>query len=346
MIKIYIFKLFYFILGNYRNLTQYNFKLHHINFIDEFENRFIEKRDTELNYYMLPYDSPENRGFPYFSVNKWKLFIDYFNSFDSYIFEEFKKPINTFANFINNNGIDFFFMISTNLIISNLAKKNYRKILPDYSNYSSFVTKLFTESKMKLPEITKKLFLLFSDEKSFDSIMKKKLLDEQNLMDINANQLEILLYSLRFCLQTANSIDQEISQRPFNNYLYTKILSPYCEKTLKSSCIPGNNIIENHYIKNYFLIENHLNKLPSNEGAYVCGCGTYYSMDPDDFPITKRKCAYCGKAIGYDKLPPGFRGEYGFALVPGHFRIFKDLEQKKMSSIIILEMNKVFLINY
>ena len=116
MIKIYIFKLFYFILGNYRNLTQYNFKLHHINFIDEFENRFIEKRDTELNYYMLPYDSPENRGFPYFSVNKWKLFIDYFNSFDSYIFEEFKKPINTFANFINNNGIDFFFMISTNLI--------------------------------------------------------------------------------------------------------------------------------------------------------------------------------------------------------------------------------------
>ena len=72
-----------------------------------------------------------------------------------------------------------------------------------------------------------------------------------------------------------------------------------------------------------------MNKLPSNEGAYVCGCGTYYSMDPDDFPITKRKCAYCGKAIGYDKLPPGFRGEYGLALVPGHFRIFKDLEQKK-----------------
>ena len=312
MIKIYIFKVFFYILGNYHDFYNYNFKLHGINFFDEFKDRFKEKKISVFNYYMLPYRSG----------NKWNLFNEYFNKFESYIFDGFNKPINQFVNFIDDNGIDLFFMISTDLIVSNLTLYNNILDKADYLRYSKFIQNLLNNPKIKLSQTTKKLFSLFSNEGIFEMITKKKLLDEQNLIEINADQLEILLYGLRFCLQTTN---QEKQKENF----YSKIISQDYVNNFKNNCIPGNNLSENIYIRNYFLIEKHLNNFESNEGAYVCGCGMYYYIGPCGFPTISKICINCGSKIGFGKLPPGIKGTHGISLAPGHFRIFKDYNQKK-----------------
>jgi hypothetical protein len=116
-----------------------------------------------------------------------------------------------------------------------------------------------------------------------------------------------------------------------NVVLYSQLISQDCQNKFKGICIPGNNISDNIYIKNYYLIEKHLNTLAPNEGAYVCGCGLYYDIGPCGFPTKNGRgiCANCGKNIGYDKLPSGIKGTHGFAHVEGHYRIFKDLETKE-----------------
>ena len=113
--------------------------------------------------------------------------------------------------------------------------------------------------------------------------------------------------------------------------LYAQLITPESEKKLNENVIPGNNISDNIYVQNYLLLEKHLiieNKA-SNIGAYVCGCGLYYDIGPCGFPNWSGVCVNCGKKIGYDKLPPGITGGHGFAHVPGHYRIFKDLAQKQ-----------------
>ena len=107
-------------------------------------------------------------------------------------------------------------------------------------------------------------------------------------------------------------------------------MSPEFETILKENCIPGNNFIDDFYVYNYYLIEKHLIKdnLPWNIGAYVCSCGLYYSVAPCGIPMVEGKCTNCGKPIGGGKHPPGVKGSHGFAHVPGHYRIFKNVEQK------------------
>ena len=48
--------------------------------------------------------------------------------------------------------------------------------------------------------------------------MKIKLINEEGLAEIDATSLEILLYALRFCLETSNC------QNP-NGYLYSQLLT-------------------------------------------------------------------------------------------------------------------------
>jgi hypothetical protein len=54
MIKIYILKVFFYILGNYHELKHYKFYNCYIDFFKEFEYRFEDKKETLLSYYMLP----------------------------------------------------------------------------------------------------------------------------------------------------------------------------------------------------------------------------------------------------------------------------------------------------
>ena len=314
MLKIYVFKIFYYFLGNYQEFSNYNYKMHQINFFDELKDRFVEKKEAMLSYYMLPNGDDA----------KWKTFNEYYEKFDSYVFNEFNKPINEFVNYIKNNGIDSFYMISTDLIVSNLALQNYVKNKNDYNKYSSYVKNVFGDPQIKLADIRKKLFFLLSNDEIFTNTMKKKLVDEQNLKDINVNQYEILLYGLRFCLQTTNQEKPE-------EFLYSQLISQDCQNKFKQICIPGNNISDNIYIKNYLLVEKHLiiDNRPANIGAYVCGCGLYYDIGPCGFPNAPGVCVNCGKKIGYAPRPPECKRGHGMSREPGHYRIFKDLAQKQ-----------------
>ena len=311
MLKIYVFKIFFYFLGNYQEFSNYNYKMHQINFFDELKDRFVEKKEAMLSYYMLPNGDDA----------KWQIFLEYYEKFDSYIFNEFNKPITEFVNYIKNNGIDSFYMISTDLIVSNLALQNYIKNKNDYTKYSSYVKNVFGDPQIKLADITRQLFFLLSDEKNFNEKMRPKL--EQNNKDINVNQYEILLYGLRFCLQTTNQEKPE-------EFLYSQLISQDCQNKIKQICVPGNNISDNIYIKNYLLVEKHLiiDNRPANIGAYVCGCGLYYDIGPCGFPNAPGVCVNCGKKIGYAPRPADMNRGHGMSREPGHYRIFKDLATK------------------
>ena len=149
--------------------------------------------------------------------------------------------------------------------------------------------------------------------------MKKKLLEEENLKDISTSTFEILLYGLRFCLQTSNCENPE-------GFLYSRLITKDYEKILKYDCIPGNNILNNRFITGYAMLEKHIKTQPPNCGAYVCSCGYYYAIEPCGFPTEESKCRYCKEKIGYAPLPEGMRGKHGFVHRKGHLRIFKDDE--------------------
>ena len=314
MIKIYAFKVFFYLIGNYQDFKDFNFKNHQINFFDELKDKFQENKVAMLNYYMLPNNK-----------DKMQVFKEYFDKFDIYKFDNFSKPINQFVDYIKNNGIDNFYMISTDLIVSNLSSPNYEKDLTEYTKYSSFTKNLFNDPNINLPDITKKLFFLFSNDDTFNNTMKPKLIYKKDQKIIDANQFEILLYGLRFCLQTTNC------QNP-DGFLYPQIIAQDGEKKISKNCIPGNNTSGNYYVQNYINLEKHLNTKNSDFGAYVCGCGYFYSLEPCGFPRINDKsgtCPTCKNKIGSGELPPGIKGYHGFAHVPGHYRIFKNLEAKK-----------------
>ena len=147
--------------------------------------------------------------------------------------------------------------------------------------------------------------------------MKPKLINEEGLTEIDSTSFEILLYGLRFCLQTSNC------ENP-NGLLFSELISKECEEKINQNCIPGNNILDDIFVSNYYAIERHLNKFASNVGAYVCSCGLYYDIGPCGFPNAKSTCLNCGKPTGNGPNPPGVTGCHGFAHREGHYRIFKD----------------------
>ena len=303
VMKIYAFKiLFYLLNSDYHELVNYHYSNHQIKFYEEFKDELDKTNQEMLSFYLLP------------SGDKFNKYEEELNYFQSYRFSDFDSPEKRFKDFIENHGIDIFYCVSSNIIISNLGFNNFLGNSNEYSKYSSFIKRLF-DNKLKLPEITKKLFLLYSNKDEFNKTMKKKLMDDEGLTEINLKTFEILLYSLRFCLKTSNC------QNP-DGYLYSQLITNDCEKKISENCIPGNNILDDIFFDNFAEIEKNLNILPSNYGVYVCSCGIYYVIGPNGFPSEKSECLNCGKDIG---------GQ-GNILVnrPGHYRIFKDLAQKQI----------------
>ena len=187
IIKIYVFKIFFYLLNNnYKDFVNYHYPNHQIAFFEEFKEKFSQKNESMLNYYLLP------------NGEEYKKYQEELEIFESYRFNDFNNSVKKFKSFIENNGIDIFYTISSNIIISNLALRNSN----EYLNYSSFINNLF-DIKLKIPQITKNLFLLFSNNETFNKIIEPKLLNEEG-KEINSTSFEILLYALRICLQTSN----------------------------------------------------------------------------------------------------------------------------------------------
>jgi len=309
MIKIYVFKLFFYLLNdNYHEFSNYHYPNHQITFFEEFKDKFKEKKEAMLNYYLLP------------NGEEYTKYKEELEKFESYRFNDFNNPVKQFKDYVEKYGIDIYYTISSNIIISNLALKNYLADTNEYLKYSSFTKNLF-DAQLKLPEITKKLFLLFSNDEEFNKTIRPKLLDGEGVKEINSLDLEVLLYALRICLQTSNT------QNP-NGLLYPQLMTPDCEKKLNENSLPGNNISNDIYVYNYYTVEKHLNKNASNIGAYVCSCGLYYDIGPCGFPSVPSVCSNCNQPTGYAPRPANIGRGHGMVLRKGHYRIFKDQAQK------------------
>ena len=315
MIKIYILKIFFHINGrDYDEFKDYHFDRHEIKFIGEFKDDLTSKKKTSLNYYLLPIEK----------YNDYKIiekkFVDFRNN-------DFGGGVKEFRDYIEANGIDNFYIISSNLIISKLIIPNYNNDeQQEFSKYSLFVNNLF-DNNLKLSKIKKQLFFLFSKETEFDNKIKPKIMSKTK-EKIDANLFEMLLYALRICLQTSDL------EKP-NEYFYSHIISKNIEKILKESCVPGNNLLDNIKVNNYMNIEHHLNTLDHDIGVYVCSCGLYYEIPPCGFPDKKGeneeqdRCLNCKEPIGYGPPKENYTGSHSMFIRPGHLRIFKDEEHRK-----------------
>ena len=334
MIKIYVFKIvFYLINKNYYHLRNYLFLNKGLTFYDDFKDKFKENKEAILNYYIIPFEEEE-----------YDKYVSLFDRFDNERNNNFSNPVKEIKELIERNGPDIFFAVSTNIVISNICLNNNIDH-QEYKIYSSYIKNLFGQVS-NLPVITKKLFFLFSNEEDFNNIIKKKLEKEKqnreeeeeeegenNRNIISSKCLEILLYSLRFCIQTSFT-------QNYNGFFYSQLLSPECKQTIERNCIPGNNLLNNIYVNNYQKIEEHLNTQPSDRGIYVCSCGLSYIIESCGFPCPPEneneeknkflcKNSNCKEQIGY--APPPIISKnviHGMVMRKGHYRIFKDEKQK------------------
>ena len=155
--------------------------------------------------------------------------------------------------------------------------------------------------------------------------MKPKLIF-QDVAEINQKSFEILLYSLRFCLLTTDH------DKP-DGFLYAQIFTDQYSTKLNENCIPGNNLLDDIKVTNYYDVEKHLKTQPHDVGAYVCSCGLYYDIPPCGFPWEPKDkkqtyCPNCNEPIGYAKKPDSIPGQHGMVRRDGHYRIFKDQKHK------------------
>ena len=126
---------------------------------------------------------------------------------------------------------------------------------------------------------------------------------------------------MRFCLQIIYNKNNE-------NNLYIKLINDNIIENIKKLCLPGIDEPINRFITNYYLLEEHLNNKSSDYGAYVCSCGTYYSIPPCGFPIESYKCINCKQLIGGQDRKPEEKGYHKMIIRKGHYRIFKNENDK------------------
>ena len=207
---------------------------------------------------------------------------------------ELKKLINS------NNRIDIFYSVFLTKISSHIGDKDKISLL------SNIIHNIF-EDKEKLTNI----FDLFLDKKKYTKA------------DINSNILEILQFSLKFCINADEIIED-----------YDNIYNPlYCGDKEINSYIPGNDIKNYKIFDSYSKIKNYLNNNPSNYGVYICTCNIneenkelyVENVKGTGYPEKAGKCKYCQDNTGNDGKPNSFYNR------DNYYRIFKneqDLEKE------------------
>ena len=301
IIKFYILKLLYASLNNYQELQQFHYISYGFKFFEEFKEQFNSNNNETLNYFILP---------------KNEIFFKYeecSKEFDKVIENNFIYSTKYFEKFINEENIDIFYSFSVNRILSNLELNESL-----YQKFSSYCKNILNNIKNSSENFMKLLFL-FIDEQEFKSKIRPKILmKEGNLID--SKVYEIILYSMRFCLQT--------NYNKSKNNLYSSLISEKCINIINKLCLPGNDESRDKAINSYYLLENHLNTKPSDYGAYVCSCGEYYGIPPCGFPIESYNCLNCKKLIGGQEKKKEEKGFHKMIIRKGHYRVFKNIEDK------------------
>ena len=329
VIKIYVLKLFFnYFNRNWDEMGKFNFKNHQIDFVEELlgikesdenkenkdnkENEENEKKSAFLTNCFLPFNSKKD----YDKYFKKKI------NFENEEMNNFEDLISELPTFIKEDGIDIFLCLSINKIFSNLGFKNYLDSKPKYKNYLSKCISVFEASKNDNKQYNlSQLLMLFFNIDNYNNKIRPKI-EKKNV--INPEILEMILYGFRFCVQT---LDISGENENFYSLLFKK---NYLEH-LKEAFVPGNDYPDNLKLHSLSKIEDHLMSFKDEIGCYVCSCGFYYTIDPCGFPTEKDrfKCPECKEDIGYGEKVIDFGpNKHGMIIRPGHYRIFKDSNQK------------------
>lgn len=262
-----------------------NLKINHIYQLDEkyyyeFYNKHNKKEEFSLDYFLLPEKKLDLKNFD----EQVKLFKNqYQNSFETGNIGQFQKNI-------VSNGIDIFYIICCNFILSNLYKEDYiKQIESPYIYFCRFATNVLKLDFLNNNSM--ELLNLFINKDKFNNL--------KNFSKINGEKetLEKLLYSMRFCLHTSiaqNENEKNIKKE--KDLLYGSLLTKNIDKIININYFPGNEISENDFLKLYENLIEHFKTKNSADGAYICNCGTYYYIKaPGNFK--DKECNKCHKTL-------------------------------------------------
>lgn len=286
MLKIYILKLFRAKMDSFSDFKKYNFT-DKIDFFDDFE--YTEEVTSIIDFAFLPLNNLED-----------------FNRLNNYFNEDKDKNANEILKLTQKNGFSFLYNLSVNKILCNLLKENYLENQEYKSFINFFKTKIY--NNINADDNLKNLLNLFFDEEIYKSKTKPKLGGE--ILNISVPQLEMILYSYKFCI-----LFSEIK----NNNFHKNILTNNSVNIINNNYIPGIDNKPNYFEIALREIPIWFNSININEnGAYVCSCGYWYSVPKCGYPTSIGNCPKCGEQIGGLGHMPVIR--------ENHIRVFKDQE--------------------
>jgi len=316
MVKLYIYKIIY---NQYKKQINifFNDNIKNKYKLDKYEGfeDFIKFKNEELIIYenkILDNDNYKN----------------IYKKLDDYQKDGFKKEIT--KEDISSNGkykFDDFYMAASNLILSKLKQKAFETDDIYINFYNNICEPLYKNEKEK--QDSNKLLTLI--QFLFE---KEKYLKIKKEYEINPEDIEILLYGYRYCL---NEISEEYNNRC---YIYISLFDKNQLNYLDKYFYPGGDPKkEEPYYELYNKIENHFKDNP-NQGCYVCLCdkGFYHSVlsgFPGYFEINI-KCPNCDQDIGAKEIFLEEKDEenkikihkiYKAINREKYFRIFKDKEE-------------------
>ena len=307
MIYLYIYKIIYNLNG--RDIVKFNkinlYYEYQLNekYYKEFYLKSNRENKYSLSYFLLPDNTNDINNY----LKQSEIFKNQFqNLFKTGEIEEFQKHILA-------NGIDNFYLLSCNYLLSNINNNEFLNHKDEcFSQYSRFAN-----SVLNLNIINKNLsglLNLFIDPAKFENLKK-------NNGIIHDSILEKLFYSMRFCI---NSFNIENNNENNNNekYFYSALLTPKVNDIIAKNFIIGNHPQEKKIIKGYGQLKEFFKEKNINDGVYICTCGECYTIAAPGFPKEEGNCS-CGKPIGIDpKTKKMIKRD-------GYFRVFENEDKKK-----------------
>ena len=209
------------------------------------------------------------------------------NKKNNYIFEHSFISIKNFENYNNfvfniengninmndiNKNFDTYYCFLVNKLISFLYGKEQNEIVKKMLDLYKK-----TYENINMGKEGKILYKYLLDYELFQKEIKNKISE-----NLNQNDFEILLYSLRFILNT-----QATSK---NNNFYNNILKSNAYNFIQNNYIPGSFPIMNEYMKSYYTLTENF-KRKDRIGYYICkNCGYLYEVAQCTFPTFVDKC--------------------------------------------------------
>ena len=221
---------------------------------------------------------------PFFLVSKQNNFKEIGGLIKDNLIKEGVLDLDTLFCLIVNHLLSFYF--------SEGKEDNNRRIL----KLKEEILKFSTENEGIFSEITLKLL-----EKllTFDEFVKKVVDKQKDTTNLTQEQFEILMFGLRFALQSASGKDSNF---------YNNLLRPHIKEYINNSYIIGNLPFNNVFVKTYYSL-NVLMRVQKGYGFYVCTCGQFYILEnctcPNGiFPCYNPNCKLQISGTGHKMLGP------------------------------------------